>query len=127
MSHGGLYTSPTPLLCDKFIILFGEPFTICHNHLQSKHLYTHLGCRNRHSSKYHWTNALETVAYLIWNICTKCNRHSARMYLLHMCNTSDLVMLCHDCKIYQPLHLALHITEITLVALVSILFHGTGR
>ena len=36
MSHGGLYTSPTPLFCDKFIIFSEEHFTMFHIHWRTK-------------------------------------------------------------------------------------------
>ena len=42
--------------------------------------------------KYQHMSALNQVPYLICNICTQCNRQNARMYFVHMCNSSDQIM-----------------------------------
>ena len=36
----------------------------------------------------------DEVTYFICNICTQCNVQNARMYILHICNISDLVIGC---------------------------------
>ena len=44
-------------------------------------------------SKYWNMSALKILTFLICNICTQCNRQSARMlYPLHLCDIADLFM-----------------------------------
>ena len=58
-------------------------------------------------SKYHHMSALQKVTYLVCNIlCTQCNRHSARMYLLHMCDIADLLTIPHYLLTHQHITIA---------------------
>ena len=43
-------------------------------------------------SKYGHMSALKQMTYSVCNICTQYKQQSARMYLLHVCDISDLLM-----------------------------------